>query len=249
MKYIEQRMDDLEKEINFLKAKIKLKETRTTGLVLKTDDYMYNPSVNLMSMPELETSFASSWDSSAMFECPSNPIMVSLSSISFDNIFTNPDYFDFLDNPAYYPEYPAYYPEYPNIIGSWDNESNSDCDIRTNKEDVITTLWKFTSEFDTSDKDFQEYLNTTPQNSLNMKTYAEQNIEQTFGKIISKIKILHHSWECDGYGYIVEKEGKRKLILTDHSKPYVANISDLNSKISEYKSIIQETERAIFNLK
>lgn len=86
-------------------------------------------------------------------------------------------------------------------------------------------------------------------NKEDMKTYTEQNIEKTFGKIVSKISVLHHCWEGDGYGYIIEKEGKKILVLTDHGNPYIATVSDLYSKISEYKTVIQETERAIFVLK
>ena len=82
-----------------------------------------------------------------------------------------------------------------------------------------------------------------------MKISNDQKVEQLFGNVICKFPILHHEWECDGYGYIVEKENKRNLILTDHNKPHIASIEELRLKISDYRSAIQETERAIFLLK
>jgi hypothetical protein len=82
-----------------------------------------------------------------------------------------------------------------------------------------------------------------------MKISIDQKVEQNFGNIICKFPILHHEWELDGYGYIVEKDGKRSVILSDHNKCYTASIEDLNIKISDYRSAIQETERAIFLLK
>lgn len=241
MKYLEQRVDELEKELSLLKAKFKLNdtskylnnypknidpyklETRTTGLITRNDDYMYNSSVNLMSEPELDTAFASPWDNQL------DTFTFKLSSMVDDTVLNCNDI------------------EYPNIIGSWDN-SYSTNGSRTNKEDMINS-WGFLSEFDKNDKDFLEYLNTKPQNNLNMKTYTEQNIEKTFGKIVSKFNILNHCWEGDGHGYIVENDGKKILILTNHGNPYIGTISELNLKISEYKTIIQETERAIFLLK
>ena len=184
--------------------------------------------------------------------CKSNNITIKLSSIVDDTFIekyssTSPtisswDEFDWSTSSDWASFNPCdNIPPYPDIIGSWD-------DNITNKENMITP-WGFESEYDKSDKDFLEYLNTKPKNNLNMKTYTEQNIEKTFGKIVSKISVLHHCWEGDGYGYIVEKEGKKILVLTDHGNPYIATVSDLYSKISEYKTVIQETERAIFVLK
>ena len=82
-----------------------------------------------------------------------------------------------------------------------------------------------------------------------MKNPVEQKIEQEFGKIICKFPVLHHNWECDGEGFVVENDNKRVLILTDHNKPYVASIDELRLKISDYRGAIQEAERAIFLLK
>ena len=83
-----------------------------------------------------------------------------------------------------------------------------------------------------------------------MKNNIEElKIENEYGKIISRFPVLHHNWECDGLGYIVEKEGKRSVILSDHGKSYISSVEELHLKISDYKGVIQETERALFLLK
>ena len=85
----------------------------------------------------------------------------------------------------------------------------------------------------------------------------DQQITEQFGKIIKKFPILHHGWEGDGYGYVVadikEVETEEftgplitpKLVLTNHSKPYEADVSELKSKVIEYQNMIGETNEAL----
>ena len=86
----------------------------------------------------------------------------------------------------------------------------------------------------------------------------DQQITEQFGKIIKKFPILHHSWDGDGYGYVVASivkgiktenfEGTLitpKLVLTNHSKPYIADSSELRKKIVEYQNMIGETNEAL----
>jgi hypothetical protein len=120
MKYIEQRVEELEKEVKLLNAKNKLNDTSSylnnypPYNSPNSPDYMYNPSMNLMSVPDLETAFASPWDSSEFEKNSLDTITVNLSSIANDN-FINPDYVDSSD-------IPQYYPPYPDIIGSFDDK-------------------------------------------------------------------------------------------------------------------------------
>ena len=170
MKSLEQRIEELETEVTLLKAKFKLQETKTTGFVNKQpirlekkdtshylnnyppaldwrnkeiSDYMYNSSISLLSEPDLETAFASPWNSSEIHINPLNTDTVNLSSMFADNLLPNLDYVDSFDNPSYYPEY-------PNIIGSWDDNEPL--------EDDVITPWNFVSEFDKMDTDFLEWL-------------------------------------------------------------------------------------------
>lgn len=93
-------------------------------------------------------------------------------------------------------------------------------------------------------------------------TTIDQQITEQFGKIIKKFPILHHGWDGDGYGYIVANivkgiktenfEGTLitpKLILTNHSKPYEADVFELRQKVIEYQQIIGETNSVIELLK
>jgi hypothetical protein len=120
MKYLEQRVEELEKEVKLLNAKNKLNDTSSYLNNYppynnpNSPDYMYNPSMNLMSVPDLETAFASPWDSSEFEKNSLDTITVNLSSIANDN-FINSDYVDSSD-------IPQYYPPYPDIIGSFDDK-------------------------------------------------------------------------------------------------------------------------------
>jgi hypothetical protein len=87
----------------------------------------------------------------------------------------------------------------------------------------------------------------------------DQQIEEQFGKIIKKFPIFQQGWEMDGYGYVVGNiehkysEEKKylgpfcdyKLVLTNHSKPYIADSSELRKKIVEYQNMIGETIEAL----
>lgn len=76
-------------------------------------------------------------------------------------------------------------------------------------------------------------------------TTIDKQIEEQFGKIIKKFPILHHGWDGDGYGYVVDNIQEKNLILTNHSKPYEAKSDELFSKIDYYKHIIEETNEAL----
>jgi len=78
---------------------------------------------------------------------------------------------------------------------------------------------------------------------------AKNSIEPKFGKILARFPVLHHDWEGDGYGYVVEQDYKKLIVLTDHGVPYISNEEELQSKMSEYKSATEKTQEAIDLLK
>ena len=229
MKYLEQRVEDLEKELALLKIELQ----KTTEVDQNSDtssylnnyppynnpnkqDYMYNHSdMALLSESNLQpSSSCNCWDPSDLTKNPVDTIASTLSlTLSDSEIFEE-------------------YPKYPSIVGSWDDGFNK------NNEEATTTSWEFESKFDKQDTDFLTYLNST-----------EKKIEKEFGKIVSKFKILTHEWEMDGYGYIVSDEDNKKVIVTNHGKPIVVDTSYLNDIISGYKERIQETQRALFLIK
>jgi hypothetical protein len=82
-----------------------------------------------------------------------------------------------------------------------------------------------------------------------LKNSLELKIEEKFGKIVSKFRILNHEWEMDGYGYIVNSGIDCQPVVTDHGKPMIVDKNYLETKISDYKEAIQETQRALFLIK
>jgi hypothetical protein len=253
MKYIEQRIEELEKQINFLKSNNKLNDIGSTGLITKSDDYMYNHSTNLIHEPDLNTAFDCPYDKSEFIKSPLDTITISLSSIT-DDTLPNPNYIDSSD-------LSQKYLSYPDIIGSWDgfvNDSKdwinthpisswNDFDWNTmkdwasfNEKDEIPpyTNCQFESDFDKKNEMFLKCLNS-----------IENKIQKEFGKIVSKFKILNHEWEMDGYGYIVSNDDDKKIVITDHGNPKIVDKNYLNDIISGYKERIQETQRALFLIK
>ena len=99
MKYLEQRVEELEKEVAILKDSNKPKNTSSWK-----DDYMYNHSnMTLLSESGLESSTGHFWDSSELKKNPLDTVTLNLSSIDLS------------------PDLTEYISPYPDIIGSYDN--------------------------------------------------------------------------------------------------------------------------------
>ena len=116
-KYLEQRVEELELEVKLLRAKFKLNETKDTSKYINNypkydhvKDYMYNPSVNLMSEPDLETAFASPFDKVEFEKNPLHTITTNksnhLDSDVLKSVSLDPNFID--------------YPPYPDILGSYE---------------------------------------------------------------------------------------------------------------------------------
>jgi hypothetical protein len=65
------------------------------------------------------------------------------------------------------------------------------------------------------------------------------------GNVIYKFPVLHHGWEGDEWGYIVEKDGTREVWLSDHNKFYIASVKELEQKLAEYTTVTFDTKKAI----
>jgi hypothetical protein len=77
-----------------------------------------------------------------------------------------------------------------------------------------------------------------------MKDPIDQMVEK-LGKTIFKFPVLHLGWEADGWGYVVEKEGSREILLSNHGNFYVASVKELEQKLAEYTKVKFETKKAI----
>ncbi len=78
------------------------------------------------------------------------------------------------------------------------------------------------------------------------KTSLDLKIEQKYGTIIYKFKILHYNWETDNYGYVViDSNGNKILVTTNHGRLMVVGVDYIKHKIKEYENVIECTEQAI----
>lgn len=180
-KYLEQRVEELEKEVRLLKARFKLEENKANSTSKYLNNYshygslksyydpkdnMYNSSANLMSVPNSETAFATPYKKEGAIEAP----LVSLTVPSHtDSDFNN---YQMTANPEIFSTPDSDFPSYPDIIDSWDKNSDDIIDdvdeygYKLNYKPKTATAWGFskspgwgfTSEFDKMDKDFLKWL-------------------------------------------------------------------------------------------
>jgi hypothetical protein len=202
-KYIEQRLEDLELEVNLIKVKHKLStlpkmskvdeyintsESKATNSGLSTDyiyNHMYSPNLNILSEPDLETAFASPYDEPFNKTDPIDTFNFNLSSVVCDSLLTR----DCIsDQNQYDQEFMC--PLYPHIVGSWDKNQDDTVDeygFKMNRDDTITntteepiTTWGFTSEYDLMDKDFLAWLTSSEVKPLYDKFKQQRYFGQTY---------------------------------------------------------------------
>ena len=108
MRYLEQRIEDLEQLVQELKVKLFRKEWKESPKPWEkaASDYLYNPSLTILPEPELETAFASPWEVSEFEKNLLDTITVK-----------QPDHLD------------SNYPAYLNILGSWDDQEKNPLDV------------------------------------------------------------------------------------------------------------------------
>jgi hypothetical protein len=81
---------------------------------------------------------------------------------------------------------------------------------------------------------------------LKPETEYEKAIKiKLHGKILKTFEMAYPGWECDGTGWIIEYEGKRYVILTDHGTEIIADKSSLTQQIKLYERLIKQTKEAI----
>jgi len=200
-KYIEQRLDDLELEINLIKVKSKLStlpkmnrvdnyanasESISTNSGLSTDymyNHLYSPGLNILSEPDLETAFAGPYDEHFNTTDSLDTFSFDLSSVVCDSLLAQ-DYIS--DQSQYDQEFT--YPPYPSIIGSWDKNKEDVVDeygFKLNWSDTLPvdinkpiTTWGFVSKYDLLDKDFLNWLESPEIKSLYDKFKQQRNVRR-----------------------------------------------------------------------
>lgn len=66
--------------------------------------------------------------------------------------------------------------------------------------------------------------------------------------VIHEFPVLYSGWECDYEAWIIDYEGKPRLVTTDHGGFDFDETDLLTDKIEEYKRAIAETQRALETL-
>ena len=73
-----------------------------------------------------------------------------------------------------------------------------------------------------------------------------EEIEKEYGDVINKFDTFYPGWDMDGKGYVCKnKNGVKKIILTDHGHPYVAKKKDILKMINNLQSLEEELKEVI----
>ena len=64
-------------------------------------------------------------------------------------------------------------------------------------------------------------------------------------KISYEFPVLYHQWECDGFGFVIEHDGDKSLVLSNHGSPFVADASHLEDRLAYYRNVTAATITAI----
>lgn len=80
------------------------------------------------------------------------------------------------------------------------------------------------------------------------KTTLDLKVEQKYGNILKKFRILHCNWEMDSIGYVVNNGSKHILVTTNHGRLTELSSNYLKHKIKEYSDAIEETKEAIHTI-
>lgn len=77
------------------------------------------------------------------------------------------------------------------------------------------------------------------------KTSLDQKVEQKYGSILKKFKILYYNWEMDDSGYVVNDGTKNIMVTTNHGRLTEMCVDYFKHKIREYEDAIKDTKEAI----
>lgn len=64
-------------------------------------------------------------------------------------------------------------------------------------------------------------------------------------KAIYGFNVMYSGWDCDDFAWIIEDNGIKKLIMTNHGTPYEAEMSELEGLMKTYQEAIDNTKVAL----
>jgi hypothetical protein len=88
-----------------------------------------------------------------------------------------------------------------------------------------------------------KYMNDTER----MREWVSTSIgvESVNIQVVSTFNVLHHLWESDGFGWIVNDGNRNYVILTNHGMYHFAGTVELQSLLDTYKSVYDSTKQAL----
>lgn len=105
---------------------------------------------------------------------------------------------------------------------------------------------------DVLDHSFMEKI-TEQRNFLLKQEEKERNKTITYqGKVYNVVhyfEVLYSGWDCDGTAWVIDMDGTKKLIMTNHGGMYEAQLSELQELLKYYAQTMQETQKAVDLLK
>jgi hypothetical protein len=108
--------------------------------------------------------------------------------------------------------------------------------------DPTDTLLKFYGE------DLDKEINNRFQElarEAERERYATVTVDDVEYKTIDFFDMYHLGWECDTKGFLVEKDGKQVVVLTNHGDPFFADIETLKKKVKELSANVKALKSII----
>jgi len=86
-----------------------------------------------------------------------------------------------------------------------------------------------------------------------MEDYEMNEVEGLLGykpTVLFEFRRAFPAWECDSKGWVImDKNGKKIVILTNHGSPYIGTKKEIKNDIARYEELINDAEEALNTLK
>jgi hypothetical protein len=105
--------------------------------------------------------------------------------------------------------------------------------VTANPEDKLETFYGKDLEREIQDR-FQEITREAER-----EHFATVTVDDVEYKTIDFFDMYHLGWECDTKGFLVEKDGKQVVVLTNHGTPYFADVEVLKNKAKELAAAVK----------
>lgn len=101
----------------------------------------------------------------------------------------------------------------------------------------------------------QSFIEKVEQQRKFLLKQDEKELNKTItykGKVYNVVyyfEVLYSGWDCDGMAWIIDMQGTKKLIMTNHGSMYEAQLSELQELLKYYAQTLKDTQKAVDLLK